>query len=197
MEEYQHLHELAYHACAALTAELAPKRVFVASLGSSKALAQSFPHFHIHVVPVFAEDERARPAHVLSWSSGVTIYDTQQATALTRRLAHAFHSNRGETRMATHTISSVNQVQSALREEAQLSVQGDAERRSRGLRRWFAAALSLVARARVAQAIPTRTCHPRKRRQPRRRSKFFGANQSSSIERSASYSAEIRVRLVA
>jgi hypothetical protein len=41
-------------------------------------------------VPVFESDERARPAHVFSWSSGVLVYDDEEARALAARLRAAW-----------------------------------------------------------------------------------------------------------
>jgi len=37
-------------------------------------------------VPVFGEGEAARPARVLSWSEGVTVYDDAEARALVAAL---------------------------------------------------------------------------------------------------------------
>jgi diadenosine tetraphosphate (Ap4A) HIT family hydrolase len=50
----------------------------------------SFPHFHIHVLPVYDTDARARPAHVLSWSAGVLVYEDAEAAALAERLRAAW-----------------------------------------------------------------------------------------------------------
>jgi diadenosine tetraphosphate (Ap4A) HIT family hydrolase len=83
---YAALQHLAYEACAAIERTLAPARTFVAVLGASEQLPMSFPHFHIHVLPVFERDERARPAHVFSWSSGVLVYDDAEARELSARL---------------------------------------------------------------------------------------------------------------
>lgn len=91
-EAYAHLQWLAHRASALLQAELRPLRVFIAALGAPKALAQSYPHFHIHVIPVYHEDERARPAHVLSWSNGVTTYSNAYSERLTAHLARAWKS---------------------------------------------------------------------------------------------------------
>jgi diadenosine tetraphosphate (Ap4A) HIT family hydrolase len=87
---YSELQRLAYGACAAVERALAPARTFVAVLGASEQLPMSFPHFHIHVLPVFETDERARPAHVFSWSSGVLVYEDDEARALAERLRAAW-----------------------------------------------------------------------------------------------------------
>ena len=88
--EYSALQRLAYEACQALTQVLQPKRVFVAALGSSSPLPMTFSHFHLHVVPVAEEDERARPAQVFSWTEGVVSYDAQQARKLVSDLQRAW-----------------------------------------------------------------------------------------------------------
>jgi diadenosine tetraphosphate (Ap4A) HIT family hydrolase len=87
---YQELQRLAYEGAQALTRVLAPARVFIAVLGASAALPMSFPHFHIHVLPVYETDERARPAYVFSWSAGVLVYEDAEARALAQRLRAAW-----------------------------------------------------------------------------------------------------------
>jgi len=88
--EYGELQRLAHEACHALTRVLEPKRVFVAALGSSSAQPMTFSHFHLHVVPVAEDDERARPAQVFSWTEGVVTYDAEQAKTLVSRLQRAW-----------------------------------------------------------------------------------------------------------
>jgi diadenosine tetraphosphate (Ap4A) HIT family hydrolase len=87
---YAELQRLAYQACTALERTLAPARTFVAVLGASAQLPMSFPHFHVHVLPVYDTDERARPAHVFSWSAGVLVYDDDEARELATRLRAAW-----------------------------------------------------------------------------------------------------------
>jgi diadenosine tetraphosphate (Ap4A) HIT family hydrolase len=87
---YQDLQRLAYDGARVVTRSLAPARIFIAVLGASAALPMSFPHFHIHVLPVYDTDERARPAHVLSWSAGVLVYEDAEAAALAQRLRGAW-----------------------------------------------------------------------------------------------------------
>ena len=90
---YADLQRLAYDACTALRRTLEPARIFVAVLGASAQLPMSFPHFHIHVLPVYDTDERARPANVFSWSSGVLVYEDDEARALSARLRGAWPSH--------------------------------------------------------------------------------------------------------
>jgi len=83
---YAGLQSLAYDACVALQQALAPTRVFSAVLGSTTPRPNSYPHLHVHVIPVYERDERARPARVLSWSEGIGVYDDAEAAALTQQL---------------------------------------------------------------------------------------------------------------
>lgn len=85
-EAYADLQRLAYDASAVLRAALNPARIFIAILGASSELPMSFPHFHVHVLPVYHTDERARPAFVFSWSAGVLVYTDEEARELAARL---------------------------------------------------------------------------------------------------------------
>ena len=76
--EFVGLQRLVYDACHVLERVLTPKRVYVAALGSSNPLPMSYPHYHVHVVPVCEEDERSRPAAVFSWSEGVIAYEEEE-----------------------------------------------------------------------------------------------------------------------
>lgn len=87
---YAALQRLAYDTARALRRAFAPVRTYVALLGASEGLPMSFPHVHLHVLPVYESDDRARPAHVFSWSSGVLVYDDQEALATAARLRDAF-----------------------------------------------------------------------------------------------------------
>jgi diadenosine tetraphosphate (Ap4A) HIT family hydrolase len=87
---YSDLQQLVWRATRVLEAELAPERVYTASLGASRSLPMSFPHFHSHVVPVYEHGEAARPARVFSWSSGVVCYEGDEARRLSARLRGAW-----------------------------------------------------------------------------------------------------------
>ena len=50
----------------------------------------TYSHYHVHVIPVYETDERARPARVLSWSEGVVMYDDDEALQLRQRVASAW-----------------------------------------------------------------------------------------------------------
>jgi diadenosine tetraphosphate (Ap4A) HIT family hydrolase len=84
---YTELQRLAYDACVAVERCFSPVRTFVAVLGASESVPMSFPHFHIHVLPVYETGEAARPANVFSWTTaGIVIYDDAEARELVRRL---------------------------------------------------------------------------------------------------------------
>lgn len=87
---WERLQRLAWQGSRALEAVLAPRRIFVAALGSSSAIAKSFPHVHLHVVPLQEDGELARPARVFSWSSGVHVYEPGEAEALVSELRAAW-----------------------------------------------------------------------------------------------------------
>ena len=82
---YDELSRLSYAAGKLFEARGA-KRVFVAQLGSPLDLPTTYAHAHVHVVPVDETDERARPAAVFSWSSGVLVYEEGEAEALALEL---------------------------------------------------------------------------------------------------------------
>lgn len=89
-EEYAEVQRLAWETARAMERTLRPVRVFVAALGSARRLPMSFPHYHVHVIPLFDGDARDRPAAVLTWSEGVSVYDEGEASALAGELRGAW-----------------------------------------------------------------------------------------------------------
>lgn len=89
-EDWCALQRLAWEATRALESALAPRRVFVASLGAVDPLPCSFPHVHLHVVPLYEGGDSSRPARVFSWSEGVMVYDPGEDHALAERLRAAW-----------------------------------------------------------------------------------------------------------
>jgi diadenosine tetraphosphate (Ap4A) HIT family hydrolase len=87
---YAALQKLAYDASSALMRVLQPLRIFHAVLGSAAPVAQSYAHLHIHVLPIYEADDRARPARAFSWSEGIVVYEDAEALKLTRQLAAAW-----------------------------------------------------------------------------------------------------------
>jgi diadenosine tetraphosphate (Ap4A) HIT family hydrolase len=88
--EYVDAQRLVFEVAAAVRRHCQPQRLFVAALGAAEALVNSYPHYHVHIVPVYHADERGRPAHVLSWSSGVTTYADAEAGSVVRSLSREF-----------------------------------------------------------------------------------------------------------
>ena len=89
-DDWLDVQRLSHRAVIALERVLAPRRVFVAALGSAEPLATSFPHVHVHVVPVAERGEDARPARVFSWSAGVLRYEGDEEARLAAKLRAAW-----------------------------------------------------------------------------------------------------------
>ena len=85
-EVFVDVQRLVFEAARTVEARFEPARVFTATLGAAAELPQTYSHYHVHVIPVFDTDERARPARVLSWSEGVVIYDDEEASGMCREL---------------------------------------------------------------------------------------------------------------
>lgn len=88
-QEYAAVQRLAWEAAHAVERVLSPPRVFVASLGSAGPLPTSFPHHHVHVIPL-VDGEGQRPSEVLTWSFGVGVYEGDEARLLAARLVAAW-----------------------------------------------------------------------------------------------------------
>jgi histidine triad (HIT) family protein len=87
---YSDTQRLVFEAMRAIDRCFKPARVFTATLGAAVELPMTYAHYHVHVIPVYETDERARPARVLSWSEGVTVYEDEEAERLRQRLADAW-----------------------------------------------------------------------------------------------------------
>jgi histidine triad (HIT) family protein len=95
--EYEAMHRLAWQLSAALQATLAPRRIYVAALGSAAPLQTSFPHVHLHIIPLADGGELDRPANVFTWTNGMYVFDDEhEERALRARLAAAAGSGRPE-----------------------------------------------------------------------------------------------------
>jgi diadenosine tetraphosphate (Ap4A) HIT family hydrolase len=88
--EYVEVQRLAWEAARAMDRVLSPKRVFVAALGSAKPLPISFPHHHVHVIPLYDGGELDRPSEVLTWRNGVTLYTPEETAELGAALRAAW-----------------------------------------------------------------------------------------------------------
>jgi len=89
---YAAMQRLAWEASHALGKVLAPRRVYVAALGAPSALPTSFPHLHLHVVPLHHGDDRDRPANVFTFTGGVLRYEVGEGEALAAELRAAWPS---------------------------------------------------------------------------------------------------------
>jgi histidine triad (HIT) family protein len=92
---YSDLQRLTFDAICVIDACFEPARVFTATLGAAVELPQTYSHYHVHVIPVYETDERARPARVLSWSEGVVVYDDLEAEQICRQLREAWSRRAG------------------------------------------------------------------------------------------------------
>jgi diadenosine tetraphosphate (Ap4A) HIT family hydrolase len=88
--EYAAVQRLCWEAARAVERTLRPRRIFVASLGSATQLKMSFPHHHVHVLPLFDGGESDRPSEVLTWRHGVFLYTPEEARALADTLRQAW-----------------------------------------------------------------------------------------------------------
>ncbi|HRI63111.1 MAG TPA: HIT family protein, partial [Polyangium sp.] len=63
-----------------------PRRVYVASTGSSAGeITQSSEHLHVHIIPLYEVDHK--PSSIFSWSEGVYVAEREEWESL--RLAYA------------------------------------------------------------------------------------------------------------
>ncbi len=82
--EYADLQQLAWRCARALDHVLAPRRIYVAALGSAAPLATSFPHVHLHVIPLDDGGVADRPAAVLTWEHGMFVFESPAEEASLR-----------------------------------------------------------------------------------------------------------------
>jgi diadenosine tetraphosphate (Ap4A) HIT family hydrolase len=89
-DDYEAMHRLAWRAAGALERVLGPSRIYIAALGSAVPLATSFPHVHLHVIPLADGGELDRPANVLTWGNGMYVFESaDEERALRDRLRDA------------------------------------------------------------------------------------------------------------
>ncbi len=79
----------AHHAACLVERVMAPRRVYVASTGSSAGeLTQSSMHLHIHVIPLYEPDDK--PADIFSWKEGIWVAEHEEWAALQKRYKDAW-----------------------------------------------------------------------------------------------------------
>jgi diadenosine tetraphosphate (Ap4A) HIT family hydrolase len=89
-EDYAEVQRMSWESARALEHVLAPARVYVAALGAAARLPNSFPHHHVHVIPLPSGGEEDRPARVFSWEHGVHVYAEGEARALAEAIRKAW-----------------------------------------------------------------------------------------------------------
>ena len=89
--EWRDVQRLAFEAARAIERAFDPVRVYAATLGANGRVAPtSFPHLHVHVVPIYEDDERGKPANVFTWRHGLSKPTAREANALQRALVAAW-----------------------------------------------------------------------------------------------------------
>ncbi|HEU0030135.1 MAG TPA: HIT family protein [Kofleriaceae bacterium] len=73
--EYEALHQLAWQVGRAVDRVFGARRVYIAALGSAEPLLTSFPHVHLHVVPLVDGGSADKPAAVFTWAHGMYVFD--------------------------------------------------------------------------------------------------------------------------
>jgi diadenosine tetraphosphate (Ap4A) HIT family hydrolase len=77
------IYRVAHKAARMVEQRRAPKRVYVTSTGSStKELVQTSRHIHVHIIPIYFEEDR--PSDIFSWSAGVYVGEPDEWNALQR-----------------------------------------------------------------------------------------------------------------
>ncbi len=75
---------LAHRAARLVERVMSPRRVYVASTGSSAGeLTQSSMHLHIHVIPLYEPDDK--PADIFTWEPGIFVAEPAEWEALQKR----------------------------------------------------------------------------------------------------------------
>lgn len=83
---YVRMFDLAHAAASVLESRREALRVFVAQLGAPEDVLVSYPHLHVHVLPLYEGGEAARPSRVFSWSEIVYTYDGGEAETIAAAL---------------------------------------------------------------------------------------------------------------
>lgn len=80
---------LAHRAARMVERVMQPRRVYVASTGSSAGeLTQSSMHLHIHIIPLYELDDK--PADIFSWAPGIFVAEHAEWQALEQRYRDAW-----------------------------------------------------------------------------------------------------------
>src|SRR5260221_13997223 len=89
--EWRDVQRLAWEAAGAIQRAFDPVRVYAATLGANGRTAPtSFPHLHVHVVPIYDRDERGKPSNVFTWKNGLHRPSAMESRDLQRALMTAW-----------------------------------------------------------------------------------------------------------
>lgn len=83
--EYSSVQRLVWEAAQSVEEAFRPMRTFVAALGSTAKLPNTFAHHHVHVIPL-EEGSEDRPSRVFSWEPGVYVYSEEEGKEVADRL---------------------------------------------------------------------------------------------------------------
>lgn len=83
--EYSSVQRLTWEATQIVEKTLRPTRTFIAALGSTAKLPNTFAHHHVHVIPL-EEGSEDRPSRVFSWEPGVYVYSVDEAQEVAAQL---------------------------------------------------------------------------------------------------------------
>ncbi len=88
-EVWARTNRLALHAARVAERVMRPRRVYLASTGSSAGeLTQTSVHLHIHVIPLYLPDDK--PADIFSWTEGVYVAEHDEWEELRARYREAW-----------------------------------------------------------------------------------------------------------
>lgn len=80
-EAWARTNALAFRAARVVEKLRSPRRIYVASTGSSGGeLVNCSEHLHVHVIPLYEPDDR--PADVFSWQDGIYVGEREELEAL-------------------------------------------------------------------------------------------------------------------
>lgn len=86
---FMRMSELSLQCSRVLERVVKPRRVYMASTGSSAGeITQSSEHLHVHVIPLYEVDDK--PSSIFSWSEGVYVAERDEWEALRAQFAEAF-----------------------------------------------------------------------------------------------------------
>jgi diadenosine tetraphosphate (Ap4A) HIT family hydrolase len=83
-EEWSETNQLALQIAQRIEAALSPVRCYIASLGAATEHPMTFPHLHVHVIPVYQSTDT--PSSILTTAHGVLTASDEEFDALLSQL---------------------------------------------------------------------------------------------------------------